>query len=187
MYEKLKDEELVKLTAEGDDAAFSFIVGKYARKMYALSYRILHDKQAAEDAVQESFIKIWKNAPNWKKDLSSFSTWIYKIVTNTCIDSKRKYLRHAEQELDENYVVNLDDEHVEKEQLAKFLSKLIEQLPETQKICLLLFYKEELKQTEIATILSVSVKAVESNILRGKRKLHEILNERGIKLRDFGL
>ncbi len=155
--------------------------------MYSLSYRILQNSTAAEEAVQESFIKVWKHAKEWKKELSAFSTWLYRITSNTCIDLRRKAIRQGEQMLSENLASDFDDKQIEREEMVKFVERLMLELSPQQQMCLNLFYKEELKQTEIAKVMNISVKAVEGNLLRGKRKLLEILNKKGIKLDDFAL
>ncbi len=188
MYADRTDEELIKLTLEGDDRAFGQIVTKYSRMMFGLCYRILRDPTLAEEAVQESFVKVWKNAGEWKGEMSSLSTWIYKITTNTCIDYKRKLVRRGEQELDDNIANEFDENSkVEKEELVELVESLIGKLSEAQAICITLFYKNELKQAEIAQTLGISLKAVESNLLRGKRKLAEILEQKGIKLTDLAI
>ncbi len=181
------DEELVKLAIAGDNIAFGEIVKKYNKLMYGLCYRILRNQTLAEEAVQESFVKLWKNLKNWKQEFSSLSTWIYKITANTCIDHRRKSIRLAEQELDENFATDFDTKSFEKNDLAEFVEDLMLKLSEPQQMCLNLYYKEELKQQEIAKVMNISVKAVESHLLRGKRKLAEILEKKNIKLQDIML
>lgn len=181
------DRELVDLAIAGDKLAFGELVKKYNKLMYGLCYRILRNQTLAEEAVQESFVKLWKNLKNWKEEFASLSTWIYKITANTCIDYRRKSIRLAETQLDENLSVDFDTKNFEKNDLAEFVEDLMLKLSEPQQMCLNLYYKEELKQHEIAKVMNISVKAVESHLLRGKRKLAEILEKKNIKLGDIML
>jgi len=185
VIEARTDEELVKLATAGDDIAFGAIVKKYNRLMYGLCYRILRNQTTAEDAVQESSVKIWKMLKSWDRNKASLSTWIYRITTNTCIDHRRRTIRLAESELNENNGGEFDSSDFEKKELAEFVEGLMGELSEPQHISLTLYYKEELKQTEIAKIMNISVKSVESHLLRGKRKLTELLEKRKIKLGDI--
>ena len=187
LVEPRTDEELVRLAIAGDNIAFGEIVKKYNKLMYGLCYIILRNQAAAEEAVQESFVKLWKNLSSWKAEFSSLSTWIYKITANTCIDYRRKVIRRNEQELDDNISTDFDTASFEKNDLAEFVEGLMIKLSEPQQMCLTLYYKEDLKQQEIAKVMNISVKSVESHLLRGKRKLAEILDKKGIKLNDLVL
>lgn len=182
----MNDEELVLLALNQDRRAFEQIVNKYKNMVYGLCYRVLRNEAAAEEAAQESFIKVWKNLKKWKGSLSSLSTWIYKITVNTCIDFKRKYARLAEQELKDNFSYETN-KAVETREISRLVDDMLKELNDAQQMCLILYYKQEVKQQEIAKIMGVSVKSVESYLLRGKRRLAEIMDERGIKLTDMVL
>ena len=175
----------MRLALAGDNFAFGEIVKKYNKLMYGLCYRILRNQTLAEEAVQESFVKLWKNLKSWKQEFSSLSTWIYKITANTCIDYRRKAMRLAETELKDDIIGDFDSRNFDRSDLADFMEGLMTKLSEPQQMCLTLFYKEELKQSEIAKVMKISVKAVESHLIRGKRKLGEMLEKKGIKLNDI--
>ena len=193
--------EKIRLACNGDKQAFEHLVNEYSKLVYSICYRVLKSTSkdgAAEDAAQESFVKIWKNLSEFDSSKSKFSTWAYRISMNTAIDHRRSLIRKNETSFDGQLekagegslsfsadIESCDEGNITKIGLAKYVDELIVNLPEKQARCLILYFKEELKQTEIAEIIGASVKAVESNILRGKKKLLEILQQRNISLTDL--
>ncbi|MCD8562516.1 MAG: sigma-70 family RNA polymerase sigma factor [Alphaproteobacteria bacterium] len=83
------DYALIRRIAAGDEAAFEMLFGRLAPDVFKLSYAMLLDRQAAEDAVQESFIKLWNHAGSWRPE-ASVKTWLMTIVRNVCLDILRK-------------------------------------------------------------------------------------------------
>ena len=91
------DKEIIKQILAGSQAAFRQLVEKYQQYAFSLAFRILCHEEEAKDTVQDSFIKIWKNINSYN-DQHKFTTWMYKIVTNTAIDKLRsmKKLLHTD-------------------------------------------------------------------------------------------
>lgn len=94
------DHALVEATRRGDRAAFRLLMQRYQRKVYSIAYGFLRNPEDALDVVQESFIKVHRYLHNFEGN-SSFYTWLYRIVTNLCIDHIRKNRRHRELEFDD--------------------------------------------------------------------------------------
>lgn len=94
------DRELVKACQAGNRQAFKFLMQRYQRKVYSIAYGFVRNPEDAFDVVQESFIKVHRYLANFEGN-SSFYTWLYRIVTNLCIDHLRKNKRHRAVEFDD--------------------------------------------------------------------------------------
>jgi RNA polymerase sigma-70 factor (ECF subfamily) len=94
------DQALVAACRAGDRQAFKSLMQRYQRKVYSVAYGFLRNQEDALDVVQESFIKVHRYLANFEGN-SSFYTWLYRIVTNLCIDHIRKNKRHRELEFDD--------------------------------------------------------------------------------------
>ena len=94
------DQALVEATRRGDRQAFRLLMQRYQRKVYSIAYGFLRNQEDALDVVQESFIKVHRYLHNFDGN-SSFYTWLYRIVSNLCIDHIRKNRRHKELEFDD--------------------------------------------------------------------------------------
>lgn len=85
------DNELLSLIQSGSSQAFSTLVERHTERFYRLAYRYLQSREAAEDAVQDAFIKLWENPGLWQPEKNSkFTTWFYRIVVNLCLDSRKR-------------------------------------------------------------------------------------------------
>ena len=165
--------ELIK----GEQKAYTYLVDTYHHRLCAYALSLTHDKDAAEDIVQNVFIKIWKRRNQLKPDFS-INSYLYKSVYNEFIDSYRKQkaiIPLEKKYLDAlNYVVEDDDQTLD--QAIKIIKKEIEDLPPKCKEIFLLSKEEGLTNIEIAEYKQVSIKSVEAHItkaffiLRGKIK-----------------
>lgn len=178
-HEKFKDEELIERIVLADQLAFDELVSRYSTKYYAVAFRLIFNKDDAEDIVQDAFIKFWKNPKLWQKDKKTkFTTWFYKVVTNLCIDHQRK--KKAEQ-LDNEFDVEDEspssEEKLDQKLKQKELKKVILELPERQQAALNLCYYQGLSNKEAAEILDVNLKALESLLSRARRTLKEKLSK----------
>jgi RNA polymerase sigma-70 factor (ECF subfamily) len=154
-------------------------------KVYNLSWRMLGTPQDAEDALQEIFLKVFDRVKNYRGD-SAFSTWLYRMTTNHCLDllRRRKILTflgfenapEAEEKKDSEKAVNLG--------LSPVVAKALEKLPPKQKVCLLMREMQELSYDDIASSLGLSLGSVKSNIHRAKSFLKETLEKEGISRED---
>ena len=164
--------------------------------VYRLAYRMLRNKNEAEDVVQEVFIQVWQQRTNFR-ELSHYSTWIYRITTNKCIDYLRARKRRAIMEwLKFSVAVDiftpnepsdtttnpLESIHRKEQRLA--LNAAIASLPVMQQTAFVLLKMEGLTQKEAATILNITEKALESLLQRAnkslRKKLEKFYSERRI-------
>ncbi len=175
---KADDATLVSLAITQDKAAYKVILQRYYTKIWRLSLSILKDEQEAEDAVQEIFLTLWQNLASWDPEgKAKFSTWIYRVSFNKCIDIKRK--NRPETHGDEMVIAAAGDENAYQEalqkQVAEKLAALMKTLPDMQAMALRLYYYHELSIDEIAVKLDRSEQSIRSLLKRGKATLKDQL------------
>jgi RNA polymerase sigma-70 factor (ECF subfamily) len=187
-----EDSELMARAASGDRLAYDRLIRRYYRKVYATSYRLLGSAEDAEDATQEIFLKVYKAARSFDPNLR-FSTWLYRISLNHCLNvlrwrrrrrwlSLNALLRPQESEADGDEYASLfraqvpqPDDLLEREERAGAVRKAIESLPEKQRIAIILHRYEGMSYKEIAEVMGTSVASVESRLHRAKEALAEKL------------
>ncbi len=85
------DHELLEFIQAGNGQAFAVLVERHTERFYRLAYRYLQSKEAAEDAIQDAFLKLWENPALWQPERNSkFTTWFYRVVVNLCLDMRKK-------------------------------------------------------------------------------------------------
>jgi RNA polymerase sigma-70 factor, ECF subfamily len=172
------DEELLALIQDGSQQAFSVLVQRHTERFYRLAYRYLHSKEAAEDVVQDAFVKLWENPRSWQAERNNkFTTWFYRVVVNLCLDwqKRKKPLELGDQELliaDDRETPDIAMLHVEKQNM---LEKEIAALPERQRSALNLCFDEGLSNQEAAEVMGLKLKALQSLVMRAKTTLKERL------------
>ena len=177
----------IKQVLKGDQNAFSDIVSLYQHKLYQICYRMLGNKQEAEDISQEAFVRAYINLHSFDQK-RKFSTWLYRIATNLCIDRIRKkkpdYYLDAEiagtegldmySQLSSND--QLPDDVVEQMELQDRIQYEISRLPDKYRSVIVLKYIEELSLQEISEILDMPLGTVKTRIHRGREALRKQLN-----------
>ncbi len=173
------DEELVVRVAEGDAAAFECLMVKYLSAIVAYSRRMVGDEGEAEDIAQEALLRFWNNAATFDPDKAKFSTWLYRIAGNLCIDRLRKRKTQGVKEpLEEAADIGIPAEQnysLESQQLSKRVENALSILPERQRQALILCHYQGLKMKEAGDIMDISVEALESLLARARRKLKKDL------------
>jgi RNA polymerase sigma factor (sigma-70 family) len=162
----------------GNDAAFAVLVERYKNYVFALIYPILRNRDDAEDAAQETFLKLYRSLAQYSQ--GSFKSWLGRISINTAIDMKRKRER-----LGENLLGNLPDRYSIPEPSAEekvvedelFLEDLCCGLPESFKRVVYQYYVQEKSCREIAIEQGVAVRTVESRLYRSRKLIREKLRE----------
>lgn len=175
--EKESDESLMALIKKGDHQAFSILVYRHTDRFFGAAYKVVQNSPDAEDIVQNAFLKLWEKPNLWKEGKGAkFTTWFYRIVVNQSLDSiaKKKTNILLDEEL-ESVEKTIDIRMSEQEQQNE-LEKAISLLPEKQKIALMLYYEEELKQSEAAAAMGLKLKAFESLLSRAKATLKQRLS-----------
>jgi RNA polymerase sigma-70 factor (ECF subfamily) len=174
--------ETIEQAMAGDEPAFRELVESHQGFVYALSYRFVHNSYDAEDIAQEAFVKLWKHLPNYRFDVK-LSTWLYKIVSNLCLDFlKSKHVRqssmHAEIAFHEQVAstASTDQATVDSE-LVEFVLHASTQLTPKQKAVFILRDLEQLEMSEIAEALATSIGNVKSNLYYARMKMSELINK----------
>ena len=172
----LSDDELFGFIALGQEEAFQALIERHIDRGYAVAYRILQNASDAEDVLQDAFLQVWSRRESWKPGKAKFSTWLFRVVTNRCIDQLRRKKTSSIDVLPELSDDNSNQSHIlEMQQAIELLEDAMAELPEQQRIAIVFSYHENLSNGEIAEILETSVSAVESLLKRGRQKLRKIL------------
>ena len=176
--DKLNDTELMARLAKGDMSAFGDIVRKHQDKVLSLSYRVLGDWHRAEDVAQETFLRIYRAAEKYKPK-ARFTTWLYRIVINLCFDEQRKRARAAAplEDADPALLAESDCNIAERKEVVKSVKTAVNELPERQRLALILHRYDGLSHTEIAEVTGWTTSAVESLLVRAYANLREKLNK----------
>lgn len=185
MLSEQADVDLMQQVVGGDHRAFAQMVERHTDRFFALAFHTLQSRSDAEDVVQAAFIMLWQKPTSWQSDRSQFTTWFYRVVINACHDYRRKHKN----------VVDLDDSLFESvsaptpseqhkletaqslEKQQSLMEQAISRLPNSQRDALNLVVYSELPQKQVAEILGISLKAVESLLVRAKRSLRSSVQE----------
>jgi RNA polymerase sigma-70 factor (ECF subfamily) len=169
------DHELLALVQDGSHPAFAELVKRHTERFYRLAFRYLQNKEAAEDVVQDAFLKLWEDPGKWQADRNAkFTTWFYRVVVNLCLDWQK---RKRPVELNEEMPLIDDRETADQAMLRseeqRVLEKEIAALPERQRTALNLCFDEGLSNQDAADAMGVNLKALQSLIMRAKTTLKE--------------
>jgi len=173
--------QIIHQIKKGNQSAFRLLVEQYQAYAFKLAFRIVCNEEDAKDVVQESFIKIWRNIHNYRPSVK-FTTWMYKIVTNSAIDLYRKNARQNSISLDESINIVSESQHdsTNKNQNNKELSILIHKmadgLPEKQRMIFVLRDLQEMDSPEVQEILELSETTVKSNLYHARKTIKEKLH-----------
>jgi RNA polymerase sigma-70 factor, ECF subfamily len=182
--EDAEDIRLMKLVGAGEERAFEQLVERHQRLVIGTVGRMLGLDSDAEDIAQQVFVRVWKNARRYEPR-AKFTTWLLKITRNLVFNELRRRSRHPavplQSETDEEERP-IKDEHVVApdaalldQELQQAVDAAIANLPETQRMAVILRRYEELSYEEIAETLDQSVSAVKSLLFRARTELRESL------------
>jgi RNA polymerase sigma-70 factor, ECF subfamily len=187
MDNTLSSEDLMARVAKGDDEAFEILVNRHQTSISNLIYRFVGDRTQAKDLAQEVFLRVWQAAKTYEPK-AKFTTWIYRIATNLCLNElksahRRRWFPFHRSDEDEGSSIEetLSDGSPSAEDLvltreqSRRISDALRDLPANQRMALVLKRYDDLSYQEIAQILGCSVSAVESLLVRAKRTLQEKL------------
>ncbi len=179
------DEELIERVKKGDCEAFSPLIERYKMLVYRIAYRMLGNRDDAEDLVQEVFIRAYNSIKSFKSGFP-FSPWLSKITLNMVINFIRRERKEhlASLEMVQNQIsIDRDDpvEMTKSKLLREKIQQAISRLPEIYRAVLILRIEEELSYAEISKILNIPKGTVMSRLARARQCLKEILKEVGIR------
>jgi RNA polymerase sigma-70 factor, ECF subfamily len=171
------DAELVARAANGDRRAFDAIVTRHGPFALRVAARIIGDPAAAEDVVQEAMVRAWSQAGQFDPQRARFTTWLYRIVVNLCIDQRRRPRPGPfPHDLDPADPAAGADEMMEIDERRATLARALRALPARQRAALTLVYDEGMSGAEAGRVLGLSAKAVERLLARARAFLRTQLD-----------
>ncbi len=181
------DEELVRLFTEGKERAFNELMGRYSRRIVNYVYRIIGDRDRAEDLLQDTFIRVYRNIDRFDQK-RKFSTWLYTIATNLAKNELRNtgrspimyfqtlFYRKEDQKMFEAVdQADKPDDQLYRSQLKELVAKAVEKLPERHRLVFTLRETEGKSYEEIAEILDCNIGTVKSRLNRARARFAHII------------
>lgn len=175
------EQDILRRAQQGDSEAFRLLVEAYQTQVCRLALRMCGEA-AADDVTQEAFLAAWRALPEFR-GTCRFSTWLYRLTTNTAIDWLRREKRHRG--MDDVTELELPDDgpgpqdQAEQAEAQQTVRRALSRLSEEHRQVLLLRYMQELDYAEIAAALEISEGTVKSRISRAKMRLRELLDGSG--------
>lgn len=187
------NEDLMGSVRLGNRHAFEVLINRHQRSVLNFIFRFLGNRADAEDLTQEVFLRVWKAAGTYKPD-AKFTTWLYRIATNLCINRqhairiRRLFVQSHIQEQIQNSkdssiigesagILSPEERLIDSEQSVRLLNALNE-LPTSQRVAVVLRIYDEMSYQEIAQIMDRSLSSVDSLLIRAKKNLHRKLVEK---------
>lgn len=172
--------ELIESCIKGDVHAFRKLVEMLQMYAYTLAFRILLNDEDAKDAVQDSFIKVWKSLSSYNGKYL-FTTWMYRIVVNTCLDRLKEAKKRSVAYIDNANETSSDEVSNANREQAKQIRQLSKGLPEKQRIIFILNDLQGLSLNEASEVLNIPKGQVKSNLYYARKSIKEKL----VKLEEW--
>ncbi len=186
-----RDREHVALALriqKGDRDAFAVLLSEFQGKIFSFTFHFFRDRDLAEELTQETFLRVYRYIKRFNPE-KKFSTWVYSIARNLCIDEQRKHQRGLtvsmedlppETDFSDGEAHHLKDPAtlVSRDEESHLVDEAVRELPEKYQTALVLYYYEELPYQEIAEVLDLSLNLVKVRIFRAKKMLLQILKNR---------
>ncbi len=174
----MNENQRVQQVLSGNTFAFSYFVETYQDMAITIAYRICGNMQDAEDVVQESYIKAYKNLHSFRSE-SKFSTWLYRIVYNTSVTyiKSQMWLSTKEAEIENAKDLESDnlDIKIEAVERNKIVSDILQKMPKGDALLLTLYYMEDNPVKEIAKIVGLNESNVKVRLFRARKLFKELL------------
>ena len=177
------DQIIINQIIEGDTNVFSVLVNRYKELVFTLALRMMKNREEAEEVSQDTFIKAFKSLHKYKGD-SKFSTWIYRVAYNTCLDrikkNKRTHNTVEINEFTEHEVKTIDNalDNLEAQECKQAIQDCLHLLPAEDSFLLTLYYFEDQSLEDISKVVKLTANNVKVKIFRSRKKLATILKAR---------
>jgi RNA polymerase sigma-70 factor (ECF subfamily) len=173
------DEALLERVARGDEDALGRLYDRFGRVAYGLALRVLRDDRLAEDAVQEAFLAIWRNAASFRPERAKAQTWVLTFVHRRAVDLVRREERRRADPLEPEAepAGGSADEAAELRARRETVQRALAQLPEEQRRPIELAYYGGFSQSELAERLGEPLGTIKSRMFTGLKRLRELLGD----------
>jgi RNA polymerase sigma-70 factor (ECF subfamily) len=172
------DDELLTLAGAGDQRAYRLLVARHLPRVLSMARRITGNAAEAEDVAQDAFLRVWQKSPDWQEGDARFSTWLYRVVVNLCVDRRRrKPMAPIEAAGDPEDPTPSAESQMADDQRNRHVADAVATLPDRQRTALVLTYYEELSNAAVAEVMGVSVSALESLLVRARKALRVALDQ----------
>ena len=184
-YSLADDYDLVSEVARGRDSALAVLYDRYHRQCFSFGLRILGSESDAEEAVQETFVRVWRSANQYDRSKAGVSSWILSVTRNLCIDELRRRRRRAPQmpSMDDAFELagsDRTDLEAEREILGSKVREALQSLPSEQRSAIELVYFHGLSSQEVGKVLNVPPPTIRSRLRLGLLKLGGVLQAEGL-------
>lgn len=185
LSDQASDADLMAMIRDGDQHAYGVLVNRHLPRTYALARRLTGGAAEAEDIAQDAFMQVWRLRRTWSDEGAQFTTWLYRVVVNKAIDHRRKPKSDDIDAVPERAADTPDAlDALHRRRVADRLRQAQKKLPEQQRVAVTLYYFEGLNASDVATVMSTSVGAVESLLKRARHNLRRILVADARAVRD---
>lgn len=179
---EMDEKKLIERASGGDPEAFNRLMENHERRMYAVALRMCGNREDAQDCLQEAMLRAYRAISGFKGQ-STFSTWVYRITMNTCLDELRRRKNKQNTSLDSLLDAgwspkderNAPERHAIQQEMKAHLHAAIRELPEDMRSAVVLRDIQGMSYDEIAQTLDINVGTIKSRISRGREKLREKL------------
>jgi len=178
----IQDQDIIDSVLNGQTHAFSELIDTYKDMVFTLALRLMKDRSLADEMSQMTFIKIYKKLNSFKGQ-SKFSSWVYRITYNTCLDELRKRSKNYKFEQINEFtghevlVVENALDQMQKDELSQAIKRGLEELPEEMGFLITLYYYEDYSIKEIAETLNIKASNTKVKLHRARLKLTGILKQ----------
>ena len=179
----IEDQHYINLIINGNPNAFATLVDRYKDMVYTLALKMLCNKEEAEEIAQDTFIKIYSALPKFKGE-SKFSTWVYKITYNTCLDALKKNKKEKKvayiEDFSEHQTKTLENnfDAIDEEERNQAIQDCLKELSSEEAFLITLYYFDDQSIDEISKIMNSSVSNTKVKLFRIRKKLASILKNR---------
>jgi RNA polymerase sigma-70 factor, ECF subfamily len=179
------DQALIRLTLEGESAAFDTLMGRYRAGLMTTVMRIVHNHEDAEDVVQDTFLRAFRHLDRYDEEKAAFHSWLWTIGWRRALQCKQRK-RNSDVSIDDNRTVTQSDaflargasEDLDVRREYESVLRTIDRMPELFRRTITLYAIEGMEQPQIANMIGIPLGTVGSRIYRGRRWLREHLEER---------
>jgi len=168
------DDALMEQIRARDQTAFNRLLARHLSAIHGYTLRLTHSRADADELTQETFLRVWSRAETYRPGTVQFATWLHRIAHNLCMDELRRVHPESLDEPDQQLSERAGPEQAtaDRERAAR-LDRALATLPQTQRAALLLTEVQGLSNQQVADIMNLGVRAVESLLARARRSLRE--------------